>query len=323
MFLVLQTVAVVALVLLLLLLLLLLLWAGFALASSWRRDRSVAEIAPRLAKPPSQFVPINGMQVHVRDEGPREDPSPIVLLHGFAGHLYHWQGWADLLKAERRVIRFDLPGFGLTGPAANGDYTVDAYVHFVRAALDALRVKCCVLAGNSFGGLIACQTALTEPGRVQRLILVCAAGYEFRPNSIPLSLKLALAPGINRVLAHVRSRALVRSAAHALFGDAARVTEEFVNIQYEMGLREGNRRALLEFLRQQHLGGERASRFAQLKLPTLILWGARDGLVPVEYGERFHRDIAGSRLVVFDDLGHIPQEEDPARTVAEVRRFLA
>lgn len=292
------------------------------IAFNWKSDRSVAELAPRWAQPPSQFVSIAGMQVHVRDDGPRDDPAPIVLLHGVAGNLYHWQGWADLLKAQRRVIRFDLPGFGLTRPAPNGDYSVSAYVHFMRAALDALGVKRCVLAGNSFGGLVGCQTALAEPERVQRLILVCAAGYEFKPDSVPLSLRLALAPGVSRLVARLRSRALIESSARNLFGDSKRVTQEFVSLQYEIGLREGNRRALSEFLRQQRLHGMPASRICELKLPTLILWGACDGLVPIEFAERFHRDIAGSRLVVFDDLGHLPQEEDPARTVAELQRFL-
>lgn len=289
---------------------------------NWKRDLSVAELKPRWAAPPSKFVPIGGMQVHVRDEGPRDDPTPVVLLHGLAGNLHHWHGWAEVLKARRRVIRLDLPAFGLTGPAPDGNYAVDAYVRFMRTALDVLGVERCVMAGNSFGGLVAFQTTLAQPERVERLILVCAAGYELRPDSLPLGLRLALAPGINRLLAHVRSRALIESSARALFGDGTRLTREFVDLQYEIGLREGNRRALPEFLRQQHLEGMHASRIPELKLPTLILWGARDRLTPLDHARRFHREIAGSRLAVFDDLGHIPQVEDPLRTVAEVQRFL-
>jgi pimeloyl-ACP methyl ester carboxylesterase len=295
---------------------------AFVVALNWAPDRSVVELAARWAGPPSQFLPIAGMQVHVRDEGPSDDPMPIVMLHGFGGSLYNWQGWTDVLKAQRRVIRFDLPGFGLTGPAPDNGYTMEDYLHFVRAALDRLGVTHCVLAGNSFGGLVAWRTALADPERVQRLILVGAAGYEFKPTSVPLTLKLVLVPGIRVLLTHVGSRAIAEASARNVFGQPERVTKDWVDRQYEINLREGNRRARLEVLKQVNVDTTDGSRLAQLKVPTLLLWGRRDGLMPVKYAERFHRDIAGSRLVVFDDLGHVPQLEDPARTVAEVQRFL-
>jgi pimeloyl-ACP methyl ester carboxylesterase len=95
------------------------------------------------------------MRVHVRDEGPREDPRPIVLLHGTSSSLHTWNGWAQALRSERRVIRFDLPGFGLTGPAPDGDYAIDHYVAFMRQMLDHYGIEHCVLVGNSFGGWIA------------------------------------------------------------------------------------------------------------------------------------------------------------------------
>ena len=297
--------------------------AGLVLALSWAPDRPVAELAARWAGPPSKFIPIARTPVHVRDEGPRDDPMPIVMLHGFGGSLYDWQGWADALKAEHRVISFDLPGFGLTGPSPDNDYTIESYLRFMRAALDKLSVKHCVLAGNSFGGLIAWRAALAEPARVQRLILIGAAGYEFKPDSVPLGLKLVLTPGIRGLLAHVGSRALVRASVRNLFGDLERVSPEFVDRQFEISLREGNRRARLEVLKQVHVGTSDASLIAQLKQPTLLLWGRRDGLMPLRYAERFHRDIPSSTLVVLDSLGHVPQVEDPARTVAEVQRFLS
>jgi pimeloyl-ACP methyl ester carboxylesterase len=296
---------------------------GLVLALYWAPDRPVAELATRWAGPPSKFVPIGQMMVHVRDEGPRDHPMPIVMVHGFGGNLYNWQGWADALKGQRRVIRFDLPGFGLTGPSPDNDYSIDGYLRFMRAALDRLAVKRCALAGNSFGGLIAWRTALADPERVQRLILVGAAGYEFKPSSVPLGLKLVLTPGVRGLLAHVGSRALVEASLRNLFGDLDRVSPEFVDRQFEISLREGNRRARLEVLRQVHVDARDASLIAQLRQPTLLLWGERDGLVPLRYAERFHRDIAGSRLVVLEGLGHVPQVEDPMRSVVEVERFLS
>jgi hypothetical protein len=85
------------------------------IAVNWVPDRSLAELKPRWGGPPSIFLDIEGMPVHVRDEGPRDDASPIVLLHGFGSSLHAWQGWAEALRDQRRVVRLDLPGFGLTG----------------------------------------------------------------------------------------------------------------------------------------------------------------------------------------------------------------
>lgn len=93
---------------------------GVALA--WAPDRPVDSLKARWAPAPSQFITVQGMQVHLRDEGPKDDPEPIVLLHGTSASLHTWDGWVDALKGQRRVIRIDLPGFGLTGPAPDNDY---------------------------------------------------------------------------------------------------------------------------------------------------------------------------------------------------------
>jgi triacylglycerol esterase/lipase EstA (alpha/beta hydrolase family) len=124
---------------------------------NWAPDRSVEALQACWAPPPSVFIPVMGMNVHLRDEGPRDDAMPIVLLHGTSSSLHTWDGWARALKEQRRVIRFDLPGFGLTGPSADNVYTIERYTRFVAAVLDHLGVQRCVLAGNSFGG--------TSPGR--------------------------------------------------------------------------------------------------------------------------------------------------------------
>jgi pimeloyl-ACP methyl ester carboxylesterase len=139
---------------------------GGGVAANWAPDKPLSALAARWAPPPSAFVPILGMQVHLRDEGPREDPTPIVLIHGTSASLHTWEGWVAALKDDRRVITFDLPGFGLTGPSPDGDYTIAGYVRFVGALLDKVGVKRCVLGGNSLGGNIAWATAHAMPDRV-------------------------------------------------------------------------------------------------------------------------------------------------------------
>jgi pimeloyl-ACP methyl ester carboxylesterase len=293
--------------------------AGIVL--TWAPDRPVDALKARWAPPPSRFIAVQGMQVHLRDEGPRDDPEPLVLLHGTSASLHTWEGWAAALRGQRRVIRFDLPGFALTGPQPQDDYSIDAYVRFVAAVLDQLGVRQrVVLAGNSLGGQIAWSFAAAQPQRVSRLVLVDAAGYPFESASVPVGFRVARLPLLAPLMQHTLPRGLVERSVRSVYGDPAKVTPELVDLYYDMALREGNRRAL--GLRMGQRLAVQPERIATLRLPTLILWGGRDRLIPPDNARRFAQDIAGSRLVLFDELGHVPQEEDPARTVAALQAFL-
>jgi pimeloyl-ACP methyl ester carboxylesterase len=290
-------------------------------AATWEPDRPVSALSARWAPPPSVFLDVAGMKVHLRDEGPRDDPSPIVLLHGTSSSLHTWDGWARALAGGRRVIRLDLPAFGLTGPAPDGDYRIERYVAFLTAVLDALAVRRCVLGGNSLGGWVAWETALALPGRVDKLVLVDAGGYPMAATSIPIGFRIARMPVLNRLMERVLPRAVVASSVRNVFGDPGRVTPELVDRYFDLTLREGNRRALAQRFGQS-LPGSTAHRIPELRVPTLILWGERDRLISPGDAERFHHDIPGSRVVVLDGLGHVPQEEDATRTVAVVKAFL-
>ncbi len=300
---------------------LLLLLAGFV-AVNWAPDRPGSELVARWAQPPSMFIDVAGMRIHVRDEGLRDDPVPIILLHGTSASLHTWDGWVRELESTRRVIRVDMPGFGLTGPAPDGDYTIAAYVRFATAVLDHFGIEHCVLAGNSFGGWVAWETALAQPGRVNALILVDSAGYAIRSQSVPIAFRIAKIPVLNRLLEVTLPRSLIESSVRNVYGDPAKVTPELIDRYYEITLRQGNRKSLVQRFVQAPLGVDEG-RIKEIKVPTLILWGGRDRLIPLEYAGLFNRDIAGSELVVFDDLGHVPQEEDAARTAGAAKAFLA
>lgn len=287
----------------------------------WAPDKPLAELQTRWAMPPSQFVAVGGMRVHLRDEGPRDDPAPIVLLHGTADSLLTWDGWAAQLRGQRRVIRFDLPGFGLTGPDPQADYSIEAYVRFVAAVLDHLQLPAVVLGGNSLGGEIAWRFALVMPQRVQQLILVDSAGYPPASREVPPVFAVARMPLLAPLLERLLPRGLVLASLRSVYGDPSRVTPELVDRYYDLALRAGNRRALVQRLLAMD-GADLSVRIPGLAVPTLIMWGAQDRLIPVEAAVRFSHDIAGASLVVFDGLGHLPQQEDPVRTVLEVRRFL-
>lgn len=295
-------------------------FAVAGLMATWAPDRSVQQLSARWATPPSQFLNINGMQVHLRDEGPRDDPLPIVLLHGTSASLHTWDGWASHLAGEHRVIRFDLPAFGLTGPDPHNDYSMGAYVRLVAAVVDQLGVEEFVLAGNSLGGHIAWGAALAMPQRVKKLVLVDSAGYAINPTSVPIGFTVARTPGLRVLMEYVLPRGVVASTVRNVYGDPNRVTPELVDRYHDLTLRAGNRRALAIRL-EQPLSGEEDS-IKTLKLPTLIMWGAKDRLIPLDNAKRFESDIVGSKLLVFADLGHVPHEEDSQRTVAAFEAFL-
>lgn len=294
---------------------------GYA-ALNWAPDVPVESLQAKWAPPPSQFVSLGGMQVHLRDEGPREDSVPIVLIHGTSSSLHTWDGWADSLRATRRVIRFDLPGFGLTGPSPDGDYGIDAYERFVTQLLDTLGVRRAVLAGNSLGGWIAWRVTVAQRERVQRLVLVDAAGYVFKPKAEPIGFRIARTPGLSRMMQNILPRSVVESSVREVFGDPERVTPELVDRYYDITRRAGNRAALVARYAQMRWASDTAG-IRTITQPTLIIWGGLDRLIPPENAARFVRDIAGSHLAVFPTLGHVAHEEDPAATFAAVRRFLA
>lgn len=284
-------------------------------------DVPVEALKARWAPAPSQFMDVAGMSVHYRDEGPRDSAQTVVLIHGTSSSLHTWEAWTHALSFHHRTVSFDLPGFGLTGPTPDGNYTIEAYAKFVVAMLDKLGIAHATLAGNSLGGEIAWGTAVLYPDRVDHLVLVDSAGYAFTPKSIPLGFRIARTPVLNVLMKDVLPRNVIRDSVLNVYGDPSKVTPELVDRYFQLTTRAGNRAALRERFAQM-APGSMASRIPEIKVPTLIEWGMRDNLIPPENAEKFHHDIAGSRLVTYDDLGHVPQEEDGARTVNAVEAFL-
>ena len=126
---------------------------ALAVGLSHAPDRPVETLVARWAPPPSDFVEVKGQLVHLRDEGPRDDPLPLVLLHGTSSSLHTWEGWVDALKTHHRVLTLDLPGFGLTGPwtgaYAGRPYNAAEDARFVLDVLDARGLQRVALGGNS------------------------------------------------------------------------------------------------------------------------------------------------------------------------------
>lgn len=278
-----------------------------------RPDIPADTLKAKYADDASQFTALGGMNVHYKDEG--SGPA-VVLIHGLGASLHTWDGWAALLKKDFRVIRMDLPGFGLTGPAPDGQYTAEAYVRFVRDFLAERNLRKFAICGNSLGGGIAWRYAVAYPAQISALILIDAAGY---PHTLPGNLKLANMPVLNSILTVVTPRFMVERNLHAVYGDPSRVTDALVDRHDDMLRREGNRAAMVELLQQIRTSPE---RIKNISVPTLIQWGEKDTWIPLENARRFAGDIPGAVLVTYPGLGHVPMEEAPEQTAADAAAFI-
>jgi len=311
------------------------------IALYWAPDRTVAELK-HWQLPNSEFIDIQGTQAHMTQSGichanrrtvsidAGADTSPdttststIVLLHGTSASLHTWSGWTEALSDQYCVVSMDLPGFGLTGPYIDQSiqYSSERYAEFVIQVLDRLDIDRVILAGNSLGGKIAWRTAALYPDRIEQLILVDSVGYPAVPKHIPIGFKVAGYPAIAPILNYILPRSVVEKSVVSVYADESKVDDDLVDRYYELTLRQGNRQALTRRLKETDSDSHQ-EQIKQLDIPTLILWGAKDNLIPVENAALFHRDIRNSQLVVFDDLGHVPHEENPIATVDVVKQFL-
>jgi len=281
----------------------------------------MSELKQKYTNSESEFVEIDGMQVHYRDEGNDLDSIPLVLIHGTGASLHTWEGWVKSLKDNHRIITFDLPAYGLTGPNSTGEYSQEYYVSFVYKLLAKLSVKKCILGGNSLGGSITWAYALSHPERVKKMILVDAGGYPMTSKSVPIAFQLARIPILSSLFKYVTPRSVIEKSIHNVYVHDERITKGLINRYYDLALREGNRKAFIDRMKNSK-NNDNYLKINSLTMPTLIIWGEQDGLIPITVGNQFHENLPNDTMIVFKDLGHTPMEEDPENTVKIVKHFL-
>jgi len=297
------------------------------LAIFWENDIPIDTLKVKYTNKASKFIEIDGMNVHYRDEGNKNDSLPLILIHGTGASLHTWEGWVNDLKNSKRVISMDLPAYGLTGPNPSKDYSITFYIGFIDKFLENLGVKRAILCGNSLGGSIAWNYTLAYPEKVEKLILVDAGGYPTKPKSVPIMFRLARMPIINNIFKVILPRSAVESSVKNVYVNDNKVTDELVDRYFELSLREGNRQAFLDRMmafipKPNEKNTNKSAQIKDIQTPTLILWGAEDGLIPTDVAQKFHKDLPNDTLVILPNLGHTPMEEDPKTTLVEVKRFL-
>ena len=290
--------------------------------SYYQKDIPVDSLIKKYCSTDARFMPLMGMQVHFRDEGNQADSTPIVLIHGTASSLFTWDSATLILKEKHRVIRFDLPAFAITGPNPEKDYSMEYYSRFVDSFLIRLNIHQCILVGNSLGGSIAWQYSLLHPEKVAKLVLVDAGGIASTVKAQgSTGFKIAQMPVLSSLLKYITPKVLVVKSLHEAYGDPSKVKDWEETRYFDMLVREGNREALVTRLKSNFQKDESA-KISQIKTPTLIIWGDKDQLIPVENASQFHKIIAHSELEIFKGVGHIPMEETPTAFAQRVSMFI-
>ena len=283
-------------------------------------DISVEELKTAYANKQSKFIEIDGMNVHYRDEG---KGFPIVLIHGTAASLHTWNGWSKELTKNYRVIRMDLPAFGITGPNKSAVYSIKSYTEFLQQFLLEMKLEKFYLVGNSLGGNIAWNYAAENPEKVEKLVLVAASGLPTNKPQ-PWIFKLAKTPVLNSLFLYFTPKSIIRKNIEQVYADDAKITDDLVSRYHKMALRVGNRKAFIDRAKIDFKLGEKTNleKLHSLKTKTLLIWGAKDNWIPLDNGKRMDSILSNSKLVVLENSGHVPMEENPKESLAVLKSFL-
>lgn len=284
----------------------------------WTPDTSRPRLEAAYLRSPGDLIDMGGYRLHVRDTGPKA-ATTLVMLHGFGASLHTFEPWAQMLEHDYRVIRFDLPGSGLSDPDPTGLYTDERTMDLLQKLLKCLEVNRAVLVGNSIGGRLAWKFAAAHPNLVSKLVLIspdgfASPGFEYgHQPDIPFVMEL---------MRYALPKAMVRSNIVAAYGDPKALTDQTFERYYDLLLAPGSREAMIERMRQTILV-DPESDLRTIKIPVLLLWGLKDAMIPVANSADYLLAMPQARLVTFPSLGHVPHEESPQLSLVAVQKFLS
>jgi pimeloyl-ACP methyl ester carboxylesterase len=280
-------------------------------------DLDRAELERTYAAPPSQFIAVDGLRIHYRDTGPK-DAQVLLLLHGFGSSLQTWDYWAEQLEKNYRVIRLDLPGFGLTGPNPNHDYSDEADLQTLTHFCDALRINELSVMGHSMGGKLAWNFAAASPQRVKRLVLMAPDGF---PKKSEIGVRPYKASAVVSLMKYVLPKYLVKKSIEPAFDDPSALGEESLQRYYDMLRAPGVREAIIE-RGNQTVNTDPTDRLKRISAATLLLWGQSDQMIPPSNAKDYEQLLMYHETQILPHLGHLTQEERPAQALGVVQSFL-
>ncbi len=265
----------------------------------------------------SKFVEVDGIKLHYQEKG---SGTPLVLIHGYGSSTYTWRNVFVPLSEHFRVISVDLKGFGFSEKPV-GDYTKRGQAVLVRKFLDKLEIEKTWFAGSSMGGEVSLNVALQNPNRVEGLILIDSAGVKSvkGSSSTPSIYEI---PFIGRafVALGLISDNLVRASLERSYFDDSKVTDKTLKM-YHLPLQTNNGQRAIVLTQQQWDLYPIEDDLSKIKVPALLIWGKEDYVTPLEAGRKMNTLIENSKLVIFENCGHLTAEEMPQKTVEEILKF--
>ncbi|RHX93049.1 hypothetical protein DLM75_07845 [Leptospira stimsonii] len=269
-----------------------------------------------------RFLKLGDVNYHYQDfPGTKGD---IFLLHGFGSSTYTWTETIPYLrKSGYRIVSLDMKGFGWSDKPLEGDYRVERLQIEVASFLKALKLRNVVFIGNSLGGAIAALTSAKDPDLVGKLILIDAVGPY--PMKKPLIIRMSNLPFAAEMMKTFYGKWLFHWNLKEVVFDPKVITEERIGAYFDRLRTLGGIESTVSFSRTLEDGFAKGylGLVPTIKQPTLILWGKDDGWIPLTIGEQFHKDISNSQMIVFENCGHIPQEEIPEKTAKAILEFLS
>jgi pimeloyl-ACP methyl ester carboxylesterase len=287
----------------------------FLLIINISKDKNFNELMPLYVNSNSQFMELDSRKIHFRDEG---NGYPIILIHGTGASLHTWDSWTKELVKTHRVIRLDLPAFGLSGQDPLKRYSSMDYVALLNDFVNELNINEFHLAGNSLGGLVAWLYASKYDRKINKLLLISPSG--FSSDKTPLVIRLAKTPFINSFLRYLTPKSFIKKNLKEVYYHDSLITEEIINRYRDLTLFSGNRSAFID--RVNIKSEDYSYKMSLIQTPTLILWGENDEWIPMDNAFKFEDAIENSRVVIMPETGHIPMEERPLESLKIAFEFI-
>jgi pimeloyl-ACP methyl ester carboxylesterase len=290
---------------------------ALALYGLWTPDLERSELEKRYVASKPQIMEVDGLKVHYKEAGLQGAPA-LLLLHGFGSSLQAWDDWSMKLEQKYRVIRLDLPGFGLTGAIPANDYSEEKDLAILTHFTDKLGLEKFSVIGHSMGGKMAWSLAASQPERVQALVLMAPDGF---PEAKDIGTKPYEVPAVMGLIKYVFPKYLVSKSIEHAFSDAEALNDALVNRYLDMLRAPGVRGAILN-RSNQTIYTDPVPRLKAIKAPTLLIWGEQDQMIPSTNAQSYANVLSNSTTVIVPKLGHLLQEEEPEKGLTAVMQFL-
>lgn len=283
----------------------------------WTPDRDRMSLEALYLQSPADIVQLQGQRLHVRDTGPKDAPA-ILMIHGFGASLHTWEPWALALSRTHRVVRFDLPGSGLSDPDPQGDYRDARTMALLQALLDQRGIARAHIIGHSIGGRMAWTFAAQHPQRVERLVLLAPDGFAGPGSAYGQTPDVPAAMGLMR---YALPRPLLRMNLAPAYANPEVLSDAMTTRYHDLMRAPGGRQALLSRLQQTVLV-DPVPLLRTIQAPTLLLWGEKDAFIPVANAADYLRALPNAAMLTLPGVGHVPQEEAVQDGLAAVQKFL-